>query len=88
MSPARIPGYWMNETSGVLAPAVMAYLEGIPMNPLEIAAMRAYFRQWVQGDFRGGEDLEALRRGVDAIATREDIDAWLDAALELGIDPL
>jgi hypothetical protein len=88
LSPARIPGYWMNETSGVLAPAVIAYLEDAPMTLDHIAAMRAYFRQWLTGNWRGGEELEQLRARIDEIATRADIREWLDDALDLGIDPL
>lgn len=42
------PGYWMNETSGVLRPAVEAYLNGTEMTPGQIVAMRGYLRQWVQ----------------------------------------
>ena len=36
------PGYWKHETSGVLRPAVEAYLGGGPMTGSQIAAMRAY----------------------------------------------
>ena len=42
-----LPGYWMHEISGVLAPAVKAYLTGGAMTPGQIAAMRAYVRQWI-----------------------------------------
>lgn len=43
--PGFVPGFWMNETSGVLRPAVEAYLRREPMTPNQIAAMRAYLRQ-------------------------------------------
>ena len=42
--PTPIPGYWMYETSGVLRPAVGAYLRAEPMTDEQIAAMRAYLR--------------------------------------------
>ncbi len=87
MTPAKIPGFWMNETSGRLAPAVRAYLEGRQLSRAGVMVIRAYLRQWIAGDFQGGEPLEALRRGVDAIHSTGDIDDWLAAALELGIDP-
>jgi hypothetical protein len=32
--------------------------------------------------------VEALRAQAAAIRTREDIEEWIDAALEIGIDPL
>ena len=42
------PGYWMNETSGVLRPAVEAYLFHEDLSHEHIATLRAYFRQWVK----------------------------------------
>jgi hypothetical protein len=84
------PGFWMYETSGVLAPAVHAYLNHFQMTPHQIATMRAYLRQWVNasGWKDGNGELDSLRLSVEEIATREDIDRWIDAAIDLGIDPL
>jgi hypothetical protein len=80
------PGYWMNETSGVLRPAVEAYLLGEPMSEEEIAAMRAYLRQWIAGFFGAGAADLAGR--VDKLTSRAAIEDWLDDATEIGIDPL
>lgn len=81
------PGYWMNETSGVLEPAVKAYLlTQEPLSPEHVGALRAYLRQWMLGPWRGPE-VDQLRRQVDSIATRADIDAWSDQAYDLCIDP-
>jgi hypothetical protein len=82
-----MPGYWQNEQSGVLAPVVRAYLNGVPLSMMQIKIMRAYLRQWIAGDFRG-PGIESLRRRVETISTNGDLKAWLDDALELGIDPL
>ncbi len=83
------PGYWMHETTGVLRPAVEAYLRDEPMTPEHIAAMRAYLRQWIQApDWQGDEELAALRIGIDRLTNREAIDDWIDLAVELGVDPL
>lgn len=49
--------------------------------------MRAYLRQWINGPWLG-DDIEALRAAISELSTREQIDAWLDQALDLGIDPL
>jgi hypothetical protein len=38
--PGASPGYWINETSGVLRPAVEAYLRHEPMTPAHVAAVR------------------------------------------------
>ncbi|WP_456852031.1 hypothetical protein [Bradyrhizobium sp. USDA 4501] len=82
-----IPGYWMHETSGVLRPAVEAYLAGAPMTAEHVAAMRAYLRQWVAADWRG-DDIEALRAEVGGLTSRQSIKRWLDRAGDVGIDPL
>lgn len=83
-----LPGYWMNETSGVLSPAIEAYLNNRPMDREQIAAMRAYLRQWIMAPGWIGPEVEALRKNVNWLFTREAISMWLDAAMEEGIDPL
>ena len=82
------PGYWRRETSGVLAPAVKAYLEHDELTEQEIAALRAYFRQWVNAPAFQGADVEALRRTVDGLTSRQAIERWLGKAIDAGIDPL
>jgi hypothetical protein len=79
-------GYWMNETSGVLRPAIEAYLSG-SMTQEQIAAMRAYLRQWMAGSWQGPH-IGLLRAGIDSLTTYDAIEAWLDAALDAEIDPL
>jgi hypothetical protein len=81
------PGYWMYETSGVLRPAIKAYLNRQPMTDAQIGAMRAYLRQWAAGPWLS-PGIEALRAKVDGLMSRVAIDDWLDAALAEGIDPL
>jgi hypothetical protein len=83
-----IPGYWMNETSGVLRPAVEAYLGGAEMTGEQIAAMRAYLRQWIMADSWQGAAVDTLRAEVELLHNRATITSWLDAALEQNIDPL
>lgn len=79
-------GYWIHETSGVLRPVVMAYLEGGRLTERQIATLRAYLRQWIMAD--GWEDVDELRASIDSLTTREAIHDWLDRALDAGIDPL
>ena len=64
------PGYWQDETSGVLRPAVIAYLDGGDMTPEQIAAMRAYLRQWMAGFWFGEDEIEALRAAIDGLVTQ------------------
>ena len=91
------PGYWMHETSGVLRPAVDAYLAGGAMSPEQIAAMRAHLRQWIdspvwdqnphatEGDRQW---LAMMRRLVASLNSRPTINAWLASAIDQGMDPL
>ena len=83
----EIPGFWMNETSGVLKPAVERYLRDEPLSANDIAALRAYLRQWImKGDFRGPE-IQGLRDMIDSLTSREQIHLWTERALDAGIDP-
>ena len=83
------PGYWMDETTGALRPAVQAYLRGEPMTQFQVAAMRAYLRQWIEARVWGrGIGIDRLRRRVNGLLSREDISEWLDEAETVGIDPL
>lgn len=90
MSAMGTPGYWMYDTSGVLRPAVEAYLTGATMTPEQIAAMRAYLRQWIfNGDWdSAGGEIAELRAGIDGLTSRKAIRTWLDKAEDVGIDPL
>lgn len=82
------PGYWMNETSGVLRQAVQAYLSGDEMTPDHIAAMRAYLRQWIDSPAWFGPAVPGLRATIDDLTSRGAIRMWLAVAERDGIDPL
>lgn len=82
------PGYWMYETTGVLRPAIEAYLSGGPMSPEQIAAMRAYLRQWINAPAWRGPQIDELRAWIDQLGSRAAIRDWLAVAVEIGIDPL
>ncbi len=88
LEPATMPGFWRNETTGVLAPAVHAFLAQVPMTGVQIAAMRAYFRQWIAAPGFVGEKVEILRAAVDRLTTQEALDAWYGWAIDAGVDPL
>ena len=88
-TPVQQPGYWIDETSGVLKPVVLAYLNGQQLKPPEVATMRAYLRQWLElGDWRGGEEMHELRRRIDVMITTQDVHEWIRLATDLGMDPL
>jgi hypothetical protein len=83
-----IPGYWMHETSGVLRPAVEAYLRHDPMTPGQIAAVRGYLHQWFAAPAWKGPMIDPIRTAVEAITCRADISRVLEMAVREGIDPL
>lgn len=78
----------MYETSGRLRPAVEAYLTGAEMTDEQIAAMRAYLRQWIAAPAWKGPHIPALRGAVDGLTTVWAIRRWLDLAQAIGADPL
>jgi hypothetical protein len=82
------PDFWMYETSGVLRPAVRAYLKGKPMTAKDIAAIRTYLRVWIFAPEFDGEGVDALRRTVDGLASREAIEDWLAMARQEWVSPL
>jgi hypothetical protein len=81
------PNYWMYETSGVLRPAVEAYLNRSPMTAAQIAAMRAYLRQWMAAPWQG-PGIDLLRQAVDGLHTQADLHRWFADAFDQSIDPL
>jgi hypothetical protein len=84
----NIPGYWVNETSGQLKPAIEAYLFGKSMTEAQIAAMRAYLRQWIEAPLWQGAEVHELRRRIDNLVSYQAIGDWLRDADAIGIDPL
>jgi hypothetical protein len=92
-----LPGFWMNETSGVLRPAVEAYLNHEPLTADHLAALRAYLRQWIgspawdQNPHAGPEEhawLAGMRADRDGLTSRQAIERWLEGAIDAGLDPL
>lgn len=81
------PFFWMHETTGVLRPVIEQYLRGDGIEAANVPTMRAYLRQWMTGDFRG-PGVEELRAGVDGIVDHRTLNAWIEAALDAGVDPL
>ena len=90
-----MPGYWMHETTGVLRPAVEAYLHHQPLTGAQIAALRAYCRQWIElfeppegAPEAAHRVIDRLRAMVDGLVDREAIDVWMEQATAIGADPL
>jgi hypothetical protein len=91
------PGYWMAETSGILRPAVEAYLNDEPLTDQHIATLRAYLRQWIgspvwdRNPHAGPEEhawLDRMRADIEGLRTRAAIERWVSSAIDGGVDPL
>ena len=92
------PKYWMDETGGALALAVVRFVQDpASMNALDIALVRAYLAQWVNSPVwdmnphqgaHGRRELADLRLDVEMLATVDALRAWLRRAFLAGIDPL
>jgi len=72
----------------VLRPVIEAYLQGRAMTGQDVATMRAYLRQWMASPAWAGEGIAELRTDIDKLTSRAAIKAWLNRALDFGIDPL
>jgi hypothetical protein len=79
---------WMYDASGLVRPAVTAYLTGKPMTAKNIAAMRAYLKVWIFSPEFVGDGVEALRQTVDGLTNRTAIDGWLAMARREWISPV
>lgn len=86
-----LPGFWMNEATGVLEPAVSAYLNGQPLTETHIAALRAYLIQWVSSPIWMNSDddfLTPLRAETAMVSDRASIERVVDEMTQRGMDPL
>jgi hypothetical protein len=88
MSAPESPGFWRDERGPLLRPAIEAYLGGKPMTTMQLAAMRAYLRQWIAAPIWEGPMIEKLRADIETLYSREAITAWIERAEQEGIDPL
>lgn len=85
------PGYWPNETSGVLVPVITRYLNGEPLDAAQVRIMKSYLAQWVNAPVwrsAGGNGLEELRAQVKRIETEAQLHAAIEAITDFGMDPL
>jgi hypothetical protein len=78
----------MHETSGVVRPAVTAYLKGNPMTAKDIAAMRAYLTVWIFAPEFVRDGVGALRQTVEGLINRETIEDCLALARKEWISPI
>ena len=86
--------YWRNEVSGQLVAAVERFLSDEPLEAGHLKPLIAYLRIWAHFPGWSAEDKAALQQWRDdfdslvANGDRNSIQQWLNAGLQLGIDPL
>ena len=94
--PVSGPGFWTYETSGVLFPAVEAFLHGHELTPEHIAALRAYLRQWINATawdhnpYAGDKEhtwLARMRARCDWLVSRQAIAEYVDELVAKAMDP-
>jgi hypothetical protein len=96
--PRMLPPYWKNETSGILQPAITAFIErGVygsktpAPTPEQMGLIKQYLALYInapcwQEGVQG--QLAALRQSVNGINDLASCDRWLDEAMKWGFDPL
>jgi hypothetical protein len=94
---ALAPKYWRDETGGELVPAMERYIKRKDLSLRDLVLIRAYLRQWIESpawdlnphsDEHSAANLKLLRESATKLFRRADIEEWIRAALEIGIDPL
>ena len=71
--------------------AVYNFLSGDKLQPKNLERLKVYCSQWINASCWEAENrlaLERLREQILEVTNKKELDAWLDRALELGIDPL
>lgn len=93
----RGPHYWPYETSGILRPVIEAYLAHQPLDREQVAILRDYLVQWIMApvwdhnphaDMSERRWLNGMRLRAFALMTQAEINAWVDDAVDGGLDPL
>jgi hypothetical protein len=84
----RPPHFWMTEQSGLLEPAVEAYLNGEALSPAELDLIKQYLRQYIERAMMSGEaNRGALLRRAEALRNSRDIERFADELSEYGVEP-
>ena len=94
--PLGLPVAWQDDVSGTLPQVVMAYFahgsgRGTALADDELVLLRGYLEYFINAPCwrdSGAGEITQLRTRIAQVRTEEEIDAWVEACLEIGIDPL
>ena len=79
------PHCWMEETTGVLAEAVDAYMNGERLTPQQIDLIKQYLRQFIErAKLTGAANKRLLLSKVDKLVRISDIEHFADELSEYG----
>ncbi len=90
--PMGLPLNWQDEASGELRSAVFKFFSYRKLSPDEISLVAEYCQHYINApywDASGGfpDELAALRQSTNSLSTVDDISQWINACLEIAIDP-
>ncbi|HEX5689055.1 MAG TPA: hypothetical protein VFX76_03590 [Roseiflexaceae bacterium] len=84
----RPPHFWMTEQSGVLEPAVEAYLNGEALSTAALGLIKQYLHQYIERALMAGEaNRGALLRRVEALRNSRDVERFAEELSEYGVEP-
>lgn len=90
--PMGLPLNWKHETSGELPRAVFKFFSSQQLSPDEISLVAEYCQHYINApcwDAVGGfpDELTALRQSANSLSSVSDISRWINACLQIAIDP-
>lgn len=94
IGPMGLPLYWRDEQSGTLADAIEQYIywavgdSTVKPTSDQFKLIKGYLRYWINAPCWRGEELESLRRDIEAMERIEDLEPWLHRGLAIALDPL
>lgn len=84
----RPPHFWMQETTGVLAEAVEAYLDSEPLTPRSVELIRLYLKQYLERAVLTGDAKRALLlQRAQTLSNAAAIEEFAEEVAEYGIEP-
>ena len=82
------PRFWMEETTGALAEAVNAYIDGERLEPTQVELIRLYLKQYIERAVLAGDvNRNLLLQRLPKLRTARDIENFADEIAEQGIEP-
>jgi hypothetical protein len=90
--PLGLPLNWKDETSGELPRAVFKFFSSQQLSPEEISLVAEYCQHYINAPCWDGnegfpDELAALRQSANSLSSVREISQWINACLQIAIDP-